>query len=98
MSGLVRDLIDRGILQGTVPVYGSGRPSLLLDIHPNCALTLGVSLIQDPAPVVLTDLGGTIIAQATIPLSRDPATIATSIAEAVAQLLASNPEAKERLA
>lgn len=98
MSGLVRDLIDRGILQETVPVYGSGRPSLLLDIHPNCALTLGVSLMQDPAPVVLTDLGGTIIAQATIPLSRDPATIATSITEAVAQLLASNPEAKERLA
>ncbi|MGU3575062.1 ROK family protein [Brucellaceae bacterium C25G] len=98
MSGLVRELIDRGILQETVPVYGSGRPSLLLDIHPNCALTLGVSLIQDPAPVVLADLGGTIIAQANIPLSRDPEIIANSIAEAASLLLADKPDAKESLA
>lgn len=98
MSGMVRDLIDRGILQETTPVYGAGRPSLLLDIHPECALLLGVSLLQDPAPIVLTDLGGTIIANASIPLSRDPEVIATDIAACLEKLLVEHPQAKDRLA
>ena len=98
MSAMVRDLIDRGILHETVPVYGAGRPSLLLDIQPGCALLLGVSLLQNPASIVLTDLGGTIIARSSFPLSRNPEIIATEIAACLECLIEKHPEARHRVA
>ncbi|GGA86431.1 transcriptional regulator [Brucella endophytica] len=98
MSGLARDLIDKGVLQETVQVYGQGRPSLLLDIHPGCAFLIGVSLLQDPAPIVMTDLGGEIVAEVHIPLSRDPEKIAAEIAASLSALLNDRPGSRERLA
>lgn len=98
ISGLTRDLIDRGVLQETTPVYGQGRPSVLLDLHPGCAFLIGVSLLQDPAPVVMTGLGGEIVAQTSFPLSRDPEIIAENIAACLPALLATTKGATERLA
>lgn len=98
MSGLARDLIQLGILREADTIYGQGRPSIRLDLHPDCAFFVGVSLLQDPAPMILGNLNGEIIARAEIPLSRDPAVIADAISEALPTLLSAHPVAAEKLA
>lgn len=97
MSGLARDLLDRGVLHETETIYGQGRPSIRLDLHPECAFFVGVSLLEDPAPMILGDLNGGIIARCAMPLSRDPEVIANAIAEGLPALLGSRPDAKEKL-
>jgi predicted NBD/HSP70 family sugar kinase len=98
MSGLARDLIDLGILRETDTVYGQGRPSIRLDLHPDCAVFVGVSLLQDPAPMILGNLNGEVLGRAEIPLSRDPTVIAEAIAEALPALLSGHPGAAGKLA
>ncbi len=98
MSGLARDLIDLGMLHETDTVYGQGRPSVRLDLYPECAFFIGVSLLEEPAPMILSDLNGKIIARGSIPLSRDPAVVAEAIAQALPDLLDSHPDAREKLA
>lgn len=98
MSGLARDLIELGILCETDTVYGQGRPSIRLDLQPDCAFFVGVSLLQDPAPMILGNLKGEVIGRAEIPLSRDPAAIADAIADALPALLAAHSDAVEKLA
>lgn len=97
MSGIARDLIDLGVLHETETVYGQGRPSVLLDLHPECAFFVGISLLEDPAPMILSDLNGRIIARQAMPLSRDPAVIADAIAEGLPSLLEAHPDAREKL-
>ncbi|MFS8053229.1 ROK family protein [Rhizobium sp. BR 317] len=97
MSGIARDLITLGILHETEMVYGQGRPSILLDLHPEGAFFVGISLLEDPAPMVLSDLNGKIIARENMPLSRDPEIIASLIAEALPKLLAGRPEVAKKL-
>lgn len=80
MSGIARELIDRGVLHETETVYGQGRPSVLLDLKPECAFFIGISLLEDPAPMILSDLNGNIIARQQLPYSRDPKVIANAIA------------------
>lgn len=98
MSGLARDLIDLGILRETDTVYGQGRPSIRLDLHPDCAVFVGVSLLQDPAPMILGNLNGEVLGRAEIPLSRDPTVIAEAIAAALPALLSGHPGAAGKLA
>jgi predicted NBD/HSP70 family sugar kinase len=98
MSGLTRDLIDLGMLHETDTVYGQGRPSVRLDLFPECAFFIGVSLLEEPAPMILSDLNGKIIARGSIPLSRDPAVVAEAIAQALPDLLDGHPDAREKLA
>jgi predicted NBD/HSP70 family sugar kinase len=97
MSGLARDLIDLGVLHETDTVYGQGRPSVRLDLYPECAFFIGVSLLEEPAPMILSDLNGKIIARRSIPLSRDPVVVAEAIAQALPDLLANHPDAQEKL-
>ncbi|CAN7613599.1 ROK family transcriptional regulator [Rhizobium rhizogenes] len=97
MSGIARDLISLGVLHETETVYGQGRPSILLDLHPEGAFFVGISLLEDPAPMVLSDLNGKIIARETMPLSRDPEIIAGLIADALPKLLARQPDAANKL-
>lgn len=97
MSGLARDLIDLGVLHETETVYGQGRPSVLLDLRPECAFFVGVSLLEDPAPMVLSDLNGNIIARQTMPFSRDPVAIANLIKECLPKLLDGRPDIAEKL-
>ncbi|HEY0123520.1 MAG TPA: ROK family transcriptional regulator [Rhizobium sp.] len=97
MSGIARDLIALGVLHETGTIYGQGRPSILLDLHPQGAFFVGISLLEDPAPMVLSDLNGKIIARENMPLSRDPKIIAGLIADALPKLLAGQPEAAGKL-
>ncbi|WP_454856830.1 ROK family transcriptional regulator [Rhizobium binxianense] len=98
MSGIARDLIARGVLHETETIYGQGRPSILLDLQPECAFFIGISLLEDPAPMILGDLNGNIIARQTMPLSRDPKVIATAIARGLPEILKAHPEASSKLA
>ncbi|MDK4740062.1 ROK family transcriptional regulator [Rhizobium sp. CNPSo 3464] len=97
MSGIARDLITLGVLHETETVYGQGRPSILLDLHPQGAFFVGISLLEDPAPMVLSDLNGKIIARENMPLSRDPEVIARLIADALPKLLAGRPDVAAKL-
>lgn len=97
MSGIARDLISLGVLHETETVYGQGRPSILLDLYPEGAFFVGISLLEDPAPMVLSDLNGKIIARETMPLSRDPEIIASLVADALPKLLAGQPDAAGKL-
>ncbi|WFU12741.1 ROK family protein (plasmid) [Rhizobium sp. CB3090] len=98
MSGIARDLITLGILHETETVYGQGRPSILLDLHPEGAFFVGISLLENPAPMVLSDLNGKIIARENMPLSRDPDIIAGRIADALPKLLSGRrPGVAEKL-
>jgi predicted NBD/HSP70 family sugar kinase len=97
MSGMARDLIVLGVLHETETIYGQGRPSVRLDLHPEGAFFVGISLLEDPAPMVLSDLNGKIIARQSMPLSRDPEVIASLIADALPRLLAERPDAAEKL-
>ena len=58
MSGIARDLISLGILRETEAIYGQGRPSILLDLNPEGAFFGGVSLLEDPTSLVLSDFNG----------------------------------------
>ncbi|MGF9565139.1 ROK family transcriptional regulator [Neorhizobium sp. BT27B] len=97
MSGLARDLIDLGVLHEAGTIYGRGRPSIRLDLQPEWAFFAGISLIQDPAPMILCDLGGKVIAQIDMPLSRDPQTIARLIAERLPDLFKAHPHAAAKI-
>ncbi|MBM7047013.1 MULTISPECIES: ROK family transcriptional regulator [Rhizobium] len=97
MSGITRDLISLGVLHETETIYGQGRPSILLDLHPEGAFFVGISLLEDPAPMVLSDFNGNIIARQTMPLSRDPEIIAELIAEALPKLLAEREDIARKL-
>lgn len=97
MSGIARDLISLGVLHETETIYGQGRPSILLDLHPEGAFFVGISLLEDPSPLVLSDFNGNIIARQTMPLARDPERIATLIAEALPKLLAERENATQKL-
>ena len=104
MSGIARDLIDLGMLRetGTAPSKRrsstkQGRPSIRLDLQPDCAFFVGISLLQDPAPMVLSDLNGNIIARQSMPLSRDPEIIAELIANELPKLLGQRAQAGDKL-
>lgn len=97
MSGIARDLIALGVLHETETVQGQGRPSILLDLHPEGAFFVGISLLEDPAPLVLSDFNGNILARQTMPLSRDPGVIAGLIADALPKLLSGRKDAKRKL-
>ena len=98
MSGIARELIDRGVLHETETVYGQGRPSVLLDLKPECAFFIGISLLEDPAPMILSDLNGNIIARQQLPYSRDPKVIANAIAYGLPEILKGHPQASSKLA
>lgn len=97
MSGIARDLISLGVLHETETIYGQGRPSILLDLHPEGAFFVGISLLEDPAAMVLSDFNGSIVARQTMPRSRDPDVIAELIAETLPKLLAEREDAVRKL-
>ena len=68
VSTITRDLLNRGLVReiGTERA-GMGRPSIMLDIRPEHAHFLGLSLDGTSVTAILTDLGGTVRARATHP-------------------------------
>ncbi|MEZ2131188.1 MULTISPECIES: ROK family protein [unclassified Sinorhizobium] len=98
MSGIARDLIDLGVLHETETIYGQGRPSVLLDLRPECAFFVGISLLEDPAPMILSDLNGNIITRQSMPLSRDPKILAAAVSASLPDLVKTHPDAAQKLA
>lgn len=97
MSGLTRELIETGLIHETDLVAGAGRPSAKLDMRPEGAYFIGVSMLTDPAIVALTDLKGNIVARLTMPRSADPEQFARDLGAHVPKLLDMVPTARERL-
>src|SRR5476651_2072737 len=99
VSGVVREMIDAGFLfeAETVPGAGQGRPSVRLLVHPDGAYFAGVSLLQNPAHMVLINLHGEILSRVTFPLSNIPQQLAEDIAAALPALLEHHAGASEKL-
>ncbi len=99
VSGVVREMIDAGFLfeAETVSSAGQGRPSVRLMVHPEGAYFAGVSLLQDPAHMVLINLHGDILSRVTFPLSNVPQKLAEDIAVALPGLLEPHTGAAEKL-
>src|SRR5471032_53055 len=99
VSGVVREMIDAGFLfeAETVPGAGQGRPSVRLMVHPDGDYFAGVSLLQNPAHMVLINLNGDILSRVTFPLSTVPQQLADDIAAALPDLLEHHGGAAEKL-
>lgn len=96
MSGLSRELIDQGLIEEASSIQRQGRPAVLLDVHPNGAYFIGVSMLSTPAPMALIDFKGRIVARATVELAAEPDVFAQRISDAVPVLLGT--VSKQRLA
>lgn len=86
ITGLVRDLIDQGVLCEREQVFGIGRPSTLLAVRSDAASFIGISLQSDPVVLQLTDLHATTHQQVSIPRLADAQACIDALAEAVARL------------
>lgn len=86
VSSLVRDLLKQEILCEQAPVHGSGRPSVPLAVRAEAAWFIGISLQDDPAIVVLTDLHGTVHDRMELPRHADLETCVSSLCEAITHL------------
>lgn len=93
ISGISRELIEMGIVHETTAVYGQGRPSVLLDFAPDGAYFLGISMLNTPAIIALCDLKGNIVDQICVPISKDPDTFTSIVAQAIPQIIGKNPNA-----
>ena len=97
VSMITRDLLERGVLHETETVQGQGRPSIKLGLDADSAYFVGVSLIEEPFALVVTDLHGVAVATSEIAGSRDPAEIGRRIKAALPGLLGTNDKARARL-
>ncbi|GBQ88388.1 ROK family protein [Acetobacter nitrogenifigens DSM 23921 = NBRC 105050] len=97
ISGLVRDLLNQNILCEQELVFGVGRPSVSLAVRADAASFIGVSLQQDPAVLVLTDLHGSVLARVEVPRAEDPDLCVESLVAAIDQLRAAGGASTERL-
>lgn len=97
MSGLVRELIDKGLLRETSTIQKQGRPSTLLDLDPQGAYFIGVSMASDPAVVALVDFKGEIVNRIDMPRSTDPEEFALAIADCLPKLIGGAPVTQKRV-
>ncbi|GBR05366.1 ROK family transcriptional regulator [Acetobacter oeni] len=97
ISGLVRDLLAQNILCEQELIFGVGRPSVSLAVRADAASFIGISLQQDPAVLLLTDLHGTVHARVEIPRLSDPEQAIRSLADGILQLREEAGDAAERL-
>ncbi len=87
VTNLSRDLIELGLLLEADTVYGQGRPSVQLALDRRGGYLLGLTLFQNPAPIlVLTDLHGNVLASRPFLWSRDPEEIGERIARLIPEL------------
>lgn len=98
MSALASDLIDRGVLAEGEMVYGTGRPSVRLELSANSAFFIGVSLATVPFTLTLTDLRGGVLSTAELTQGASPEAIVEEIAAAIPGLFDGHPQALDRLA
>lgn len=93
-----RDLVESGLLGVAETVRGTGRPATRLEIAANAAYFVGVSLVESPVAMVLTNMRGEVLAQRQIGWSDDPGEIGRLIVSGLARLTRGKPLIAERLA
>lgn len=92
VTALVRELVERRILDERERVFGTGRPAVMLGLRRDAASFIGISLQADPAHIVLTDPHGYVHARMTLPLECDPEVCMKVMAEAVERMIAEAPD------
>lgn len=98
LTALTRDLVESGLLGVAETVRGTGRPSTRLEIAANAAYFVGVSLVESPVVMVLTNMHGEVLARQEIGWSDDAAEIGRLIANGLPTLTEAFPEIGGRLA
>ena len=63
LTTLTRDLVESGLLGVAETVRGTGRPSMRLEIAADAAYFVGVSLVEGPVVMVLTNMHGEVLAR-----------------------------------
>ncbi|MBS1095673.1 ROK family transcriptional regulator [Gluconobacter wancherniae] len=97
ISGLVRDLLDQGILCEQELVFGVGRPSVSLAVRADAAWFIGISMQDDPVVLVLTDLHGTVHARLELPRLTNTDDCVAALADTVHRLRQTVGATKDRL-
>ncbi|GAN69892.1 ROK family transcriptional regulator [Acetobacter orleanensis] len=97
ISALVRDLLEKHILSEQEPVHGAGRPSVPLVVRANAASFIGISLQDDPAVVVLTDLHGTTLNRVELPRLAEPEACIALLASTVKTVRSALPRDRGKL-
>lgn len=98
LTSLTRDLVDGGLLGAAETVRGTGRPSTRLEIVAGAAYFVGVSLVESPVVMVLTNMHGDVMARQEIGWSDDPSEIGRLIVKGLPALAEHHPEIEGRLA
>ncbi|SKA29987.1 ROK family transcriptional regulator [Consotaella salsifontis] len=88
VSLLTRELLDGGLLAETETVRGTGRPSIRLGLLGSSAHFVGVSLVEAPVVMVLTDLNGKLLGRHEIDWSNDASEVGRLIAAGLPALTA----------
>jgi predicted NBD/HSP70 family sugar kinase len=92
-----RDMVESGLLGVAETVRGTGRPSTRLEISAEAAYFVGVSLVESPVAMVLTNMHGEVLAEQQIGWSDDPSEIGRLIVMGLSTLTTAHPLAAERL-
>lgn len=98
VTALVRELIEKNILDERERVFGFGRPAIMLGLRQDAASFIGISLQADPAHVVLTDPHGGVHRSFTMPLVTDVEACLAAMAGAVKEIRNDYPEGIGELA
>ncbi len=94
VSMLSRPLVEGGLVLESGTAVGAcervraGRPRVLLSLNPGSAYFVGVYAAEDPLQLVLTDLGGRVVARSEAALPETPEALAAAVRDAVAGLRA----------
>ncbi len=98
VTALVRELIERNILDERERVFGFGRPAVMLGLRRDAASFIGISLQSDPVHIVLTDPHGRTHVHKTMPLVTDVEACLEAMVGAVRAVAAEAPEGVGALA
>lgn len=101
ISTVARLLLDNGLVREAGRTSGArGKPRTLLELNPGGLFAVGVHLDPVHADLVLIDLGGELVEQATIWLGAedDPTVVIDRICVQIEQWIARDPERAERFA
>ena len=88
ISGLTRDLLDQGLIRPADRITGPGRPSTLLALAAEGGFFIGISLLTDPARMVLCDFLGQPRAETTLPRTARAEDMVAKISAALPGLIA----------
>nr|WP_169802068.1 ROK family transcriptional regulator [Neokomagataea tanensis] len=92
MTAIVRDLLERGLVEEKELIRRQGRPAVRLCLKASAASLIGVSLQSDPVRVVLTDLRGEVLRSVHVQRHLEITACCDSLAEAVQKIQENLPD------